>query len=64
MRRAIGTFLVFLGCVLLALDGLPWDSVVADVPGPGAHGIHASDPLGFAFAAFGVVALLMGGPRR
>jgi hypothetical protein len=64
MLRWLGASLVFLGCVLLALDQTRWDSVVAAFPGPGSHGLHASEILGFAIAVIGIAALWMGGSPR
>ena len=64
MLRGTGAALVFLGCLLLTLDGTRWDREIVDFPGPGAHGIHASEALGFAVALIGVAALWVGGTRE
>ena len=61
--RFLGASLVFLGCMLLALDGR-WNPRIADVPGPGSHGLHALEAGGFVLAALGVAMLWIGSRAR
>ncbi len=63
MLRWFGAFLVFLGCALLALDGL-WDVEIASFPVAGDHGLHALEGVGFAVAAVGVAVLWTAARRR
>ena len=51
--RFVGAAFVFVACVLLTFDGR-WNARLASLPGPGEHGIHALDALGFLAAATGV----------
>jgi hypothetical protein len=64
MLRGVGSALVLLGCVLLALDETRWDRQFLAFPGAGSHGIRASEALGFTLAVAGVAALWVGGTRR
>lgn len=61
--RWAGAALVLLGCALLAFDGR-WNPRFASLPGPGHHGVHALEALGFAAAAAGVGLLWIAGRRR
>ena len=55
--RLVGVLLVLLGAAVLSTDGSRWDSKVVSFPGPGMHGLHAFELLGFAILAAGVIAL-------
>jgi hypothetical protein len=56
MLRWFGASSVFAGCALLALDGR-WNPRITSLPGPGGHGLHALEALGFVAAVVGVAAL-------
>ena len=56
MLRALGALSVFVGCMLLAFDG-GGNPRLASLPGPGSHGVHAFEVVGFVVAAVGVAAL-------
>ncbi|HEY7003676.1 MAG TPA: hypothetical protein VH281_05290 [Gaiellaceae bacterium] len=56
MRRYLGASLVLFGCLLIALEGTRWDTVVATFPGR-QHGLHASDIIGFCLALVGIAVL-------
>ena len=56
MLRWLGASLVFVGCAFLAFDGR-WNPQIAALPGPGSHGLHALEALGFVAAAVGVAVL-------
>jgi hypothetical protein len=59
--RLVGAFLVVLGCLLLAADGTRWDVLLVALPsggpGGGAHGLQASEVIGFVLALMGIAAL-------
>ena len=57
MLRWTGVLLVCLGAVVLATDGSRWDFQVVSFPGPGLHGLHAFEVVGFGVVAAGLVAL-------
>jgi hypothetical protein len=56
MLRYLGTLLVLLGCLLLAVDGTRWDRLILSFGGSG-HGLHMSEVLGLGMAVIGVAAL-------
>lgn len=59
--RLMGAFLVVLGCLFLAVDGTRWDVLLVALPsggpGGGAHGLEASEVIGFVLALIGIAAL-------
>jgi len=59
--RFLGTSLVLLGCLLLAVDGTRWDVLLVALPsggpGGGAHGLEASEVIGLVLALMGIAAL-------
>ena len=54
--------MVFAGCVLLSFDGR-WNPEITSIPGPGSHGVHALEALGFVAAAVGVGAFWIAARR-
>jgi len=56
MLRYLGTLLVLLGCLLLAVDGTRWDRLILSFGGSG-HALHMSEVLGLGMAVIGVAAL-------
>jgi hypothetical protein len=59
--RWLGVALVGLGSVFLATDGSRWDSEITSFPGPGLHGLHEFELVGFVLIALGVAALWAAG---
>jgi hypothetical protein len=57
VRRLVGLVFVCLGAAVLSTDGSRWDYKVVSFLGPGSHGLHAFELLGFAVLAAGVIAL-------
>jgi hypothetical protein len=48
--------------MLLAFDGR-WNARLVSLPGPGNHGVHALEALGFVVVAVGVAALWLAAGR-
>ena len=63
MLQWFGLVLICVGAAVLATDGSRWDFQVFSFPGPGLHGVHAFELVGFAALAAGVAALWRT-PRR
>lgn len=57
MLRWAGVVLVCVGSAVLATDGSRWDFRVLSFPGPGLHGLHAFEVIGFGVVAAGLAAL-------
>ena len=64
MRRSLGVLLVLLGALFLTVDGTRWDRVIANFPGPGSHGLHASEIVGLVFVLVGLAVLGSRGSSR